>query len=93
MGESRLVIMSCRGGAWQQKAPREIKITGRRIKTQLVLSEDEVAESDAKKIPKTKIVFGGVKSNQTRVEPISFFYPDCYCRLRSCAGSCFVMPN
>jgi len=39
------------------------------------------------KIPKTKYVFGAM-SKQTLVESLSFFYPDYYCRLRSCNGSC-----
>jgi hypothetical protein len=38
------------------------------------------AENDPNKNPENIVRFRGLKSNQTRVEPCSFFHPDCYCR-------------
>lgn len=44
-------------------------------------AESDFPESEANKNPENSARFRGIKSNQTRVESISFFYPDCYCRL------------
>ena len=48
------------------------------------------------KNPENKNRFRGLKSNQDSREPISFFYPDCNCRLwnytRSCAKHSWAVP-
>src|SRR5262245_52555415 len=50
-------------------------------------------ESDARCIKQRKSrkqgAFSG-QSNQTRNEPYSFFYPDCYCRLWNYTRSCVL---
>ena len=40
------------------------------------------------KNPENKVGFRGDKSNQTRIEPVSFFYPDFNCRLWNYTRSC-----
>jgi len=43
---------------------------------------------DPKKNPENKLRFRGLDVESGSHEPISFFYPDYYCRLRSSTGSC-----
>ncbi len=44
-------------------------------------AESDIPEAEPKKNPENSVRFRGVKSNQTRDESISFYHPDCYCRL------------
>ena len=47
------------------------------------------SEPDANKIPENKERFRDIKVESDPHGPVvTFFYPDCYCRPRSFAGSC-----
>ena len=74
MGVNRFIISTFveQDAILRHEIKKRREKSGRRIRTPL--SPKRI------KIPKTARVSGG-KSNQTRDESLSFFYPDCYCRL------------
>jgi hypothetical protein len=45
--------------------------------------QTDVKSEAIKKKPENMNRFRGLKSNQTRVSLVTFFYPDFYCRLRN----------